>query len=245
MLIFSWLLVLSLNNLERQYFVFDTTALTDVQMRKKEGFESLCAGIDGVLELVSKARLELNISCYVPYPTVYREMSDFIKRHDCEDEVKVKLDTWLVKKTPNRYEVEVPASIFYEYVDFMRSRINKGMNVAEDTIWDISVNCLNTDIEDMTAEEVEKEIKREVIGQTISDFRDKYRSALRYGILDSAPDIDVLLLAKELDAAVVGADEGIEKWAERLGLRFVKASSFPRMIQEYLRRKDEIRQARE
>ncbi|MGA2675890.1 MAG: PIN domain-containing protein, partial [Methanobacterium sp.] len=51
----------------------------------------------------------------------------------------------------------------------------------------------------------------------------------------SAPDLDVLLLAKELDAGVVAADEGIKVWAERLGLRFLSAKSFPKMMKEYLK----------
>ncbi|OKY78130.1 MAG: hypothetical protein BTN85_0615 [Candidatus Methanohalarchaeum thermophilum] len=225
---------------EKQYFVLDTTALTDVETREKEDYGSLCEGMSEILDLISKARLKLNISCYVPYPTVYKEMTGFIDRYDCDEEVKVKLDTWLVKKTPNRYEVDIPAGIFYEYVDYMRGRINKGMNVAEDAIWDSSLNCLHRSVEEMDSEEIEKEIKRKEIGNKISDFRDKYRDALRYGILDSAPDIDVLLLSKELDAAVVGADDGIEKWAERLGLRFVRANSFPRMIREYLMKKKEL-----
>ncbi len=46
----------------------------------------------------------------------------------------------------------------------------------------------------------------------------------------------MLLLAKELDAAVVASDMGIQKWAEQLGLRFVNAKSFPSMIKEYLKR---------
>jgi predicted DNA-binding protein (UPF0278 family) len=57
---------------------------------------------------------------------------------------------------------------------------------------------------------------------------------LRYGILDSAPDIDVLLLAKDLDAAVVSQDLGIQRWAEQLGLRFMESRSFPVMIREYM-----------
>ncbi len=65
-------------------------------------------------------------------------------------------------------------------------------------------------------------------------FREKYRAALRYGILDSAPDIDVLLLAKDLDAAVVSQDLGIQRWAEQLGLRFMESRSFPIMIKEYM-----------
>jgi hypothetical protein len=78
------------------------------------------------------------------------------------------------------------------------------------------------------------EIEREIVGSIIRKFREKYRAALRYGILDSAPDIDVLLLAKELDAAVVSQDLGIQRWAEQLGLRFMESRSFPIMIKEYM-----------
>jgi hypothetical protein len=78
------------------------------------------------------------------------------------------------------------------------------------------------------------EIESEM-GLLISRFRERYRSALRGGILDSEPDIAVLLLAKELEAGVVSSDTGIRKWAEKLGLRFVEASKFPRMLREYLK----------
>lgn len=227
----------------RQRFVLDTTALTDTLTREQEGYDGLCEGMEGILDLIAESRLKLDISCYIPYPSVYNELRDFAKRGGCEDKVLVKVDTWLVKKTPDRYEVKIPAKIFYEYVDHMRGRINKGMNVAEEAIWEASVECLFTSSKATSKREIESEIEREVIGGTISKFRDKYRNALRYGILDSAPDIDVLLLAKELDAAVVANDHGIQRWAEELGVRFVESQSFPRMLREYLNRSRPLKEA--
>jgi predicted DNA-binding protein (UPF0278 family) len=44
----------------------------------------------------------------------------------------------------------------------------------------------------------------------------------------------VLILARELEAAVVASDFGIQKWAEELGVRFVPASTFPMILQEYM-----------
>ncbi len=210
----------------KQRFVLDTTAITDAGLRAKEGYESICESAQEILDLIAKARLKLNISCYIPYPTVYTELVSFLKRHKCDEEVFIKLDTWLVKKTPNRYEVKIPAVIFYEYVSTMRQKINKGRKIAEEFIWECSAIAVK--FAD-NREELEKEI-----GNLISKFRDKYRTALRQGILDSAPDLDVLLLAKELEAGVVSSDAGIRKWSERLGLRFVEASKFPRMLKEYL-----------
>ncbi len=219
----------------RQRFVLDTTAITDAHTREKEGFGNLSEQINATIDLIAEARLHLDISCYIPYPTVYSELRDFLKRNACQ-EVMMKIDTWLVKKTPDRFEVKIPAEIFYEYVDFMRDRINKGMAVAEEAIWDSSIECLFTTTKAKSKREIEQEIERGIIGATIAKFREKYRNALRYGILDSAPDIDVLLLAKELDAAVVASDYGVQKWAERLGLRYVEAWAFPAMLREYLKR---------
>lgn len=213
----------------------DTSALTDTQMRELEG-GTLCTAMGSILDIIAEARLYLGISCYIPFPSVYNELREFSKSNGCDEDLLAKIDTWLVKKTPDRYEVKIPAKIFYDYVDFMRGRINKGMDVAEEAIWAGATECLFRTTKARTRHEIEPEIERHVIGEIISKFRDKYRNALRYGILDSAPDIDVLLLAKELDAAVVASDMGIQKWAEQLGLRFVNAKSFPAMIREYLKR---------
>ncbi len=220
----------------RQRFVLDTSALTDAQTREVLGYASLEDAIIGVLDIIADARLYLDISCYIPYPSVYNEMRDFARNNECGESVLAKIDTWLVKKSPDRYEVKIPSKIFYEYVDYMRSRINKGMNVAEEAIWEAATQCLFIQTKAKSRREIETEIERDVIGNIVGKFRDKYRNALRYGILDSGPDIDVLLLAKELDAAVVASDVGIQRWAEEMGLRYMEARAFPVMIKEYLRR---------
>jgi RNA ligase partner protein len=218
----------------RQRFVLDTTALTDSYAWECEGYNTICEGMNAILDRIAQGRLNLGISCYVPYPSVYNEIKDFARHNNCDPQVMSKVDTWLVKKTPDRYKVKVPSKIFYEYVDFMRSRINKGMNVAEEAIWESISRCIvlsesGTDLKAMRAE-----LEREAVGSIVRKFREKYRAALRYGILDSAPDIDVLLLAKDLDAAVVSQDLGIQRWAEQLGLRFMESRSFPIMIKEYM-----------
>jgi uncharacterized protein len=219
----------------KQRFVLDTTALTDLQTREAMGYASLSEGMKAILDLIAEARLNFGISCYVPYPSVYKEIHEFASRNNCDKDVIAKIDTWLVKKAPDRYRVDVTAQIFHEYVSYMRERINRGMGVAEDAIWEAAKECLLIESPQKNEKEHREEIEREVIGGIIGKFRNKYRAALRYGILDSAPDIDVLILAKELDAAVIASDYGIEKWAEQLGVRFVPANTFPMMIQEYLK----------
>ena len=206
----------------RQRFVLDTTAITDSALREKEHYSSICESANEILDLIALARLKLDISCYIPYPSVYSELMTFLRRNECSESTFIKLDTWLVKKTPNRYEVKIPAAIFYEYIISVRQKINRGRRLAEDFILEASaIGKASEKLEEDTA-------------NLISKFRDKYRTVMRQGLLDSAPDLDVLLLAKELEAGVVSSDIGIKKWSEKLGLRFVEASKFPRMLKEYL-----------
>lgn len=194
------------------------------------GDGNLTKSVDVMLDLLARSRIKLNISCHMP-PVTYKEFSDYMARYDCPEEVMVKAETWIVKKTPNRYDTQIPSEIFYEYVQDMRERMNKGMKTSENAIWEASVESMV-----MTSRGEDKnKVEMEIIGKAIKDFRKKYRAALRKGTLDSAPDLDVLLLAKELGAGVVAADEGIRVWAERLGLRFLNANSFPKMLKEYLK----------
>ena len=215
--------------LAKQRFVLDTTAFTDTLLRDDYGEGNLSQTVDVLMDLIAKSRIKLNISCHMP-PITYKEFKDYIARYECPDETMVKAETWIVKKTPNRYDTKIPSEIFYEYVQDMRERMNKGMRISESSIWEASVESMVN----MSHGENKADIEANVLGKAITDFRKRYRAALRKGTLDSAPDLDVLLLAKELGAGVVAADEGIKVWAERLGLRFLSAKSFPKMMEEYL-----------
>lgn len=63
-------------------------------------------------------------------------------------------------------------------------------------------------------------------GKVITKLREKYREALRVGIIDSKEDADVLLLAYELDAILITGDEGLHRWADRVGIKLISAKSF-------------------
>lgn len=219
--------------LAKQRFVLDTTAFTDTQLRDDFGDGDLSKTVDVLLDLIAKSRIKLNISCHMP-PITYKEFTDYMARYDCPNTTMIKAETWIVKKTPNRYDTKIPSEIFYEYVQDMRERMNKGMRISESGIWEAAVESMVL----MSRGEKKSDIEAKVLGKAITDFRKRYRAALRKGTLDSAPDLDVLLLAKELGAGVVAADEGIKVWAERLGLRFLSAKSFPQMMEEYLQHYD-------
>lgn len=84
----------------RQRFILDTTAITDTGLRDKEGYESVCESAINIMDLIARARLKLEISCYVPFPTIYGELTSFLRKSNCEDDILLKLDTWVVKKPP-------------------------------------------------------------------------------------------------------------------------------------------------
>jgi len=75
----------------------------------------------------------------------------------------------------------------------MRSRIDNGMRLAEK-----AARSMNED--------------------DIRSLRNQYREYLRHGIIDSEEDVDLLLLAFELSAAVISADEGVRIWIKTIEL---------------------------
>jgi len=68
-----------------------------------------------------------------------------------------------------------------------------------------------------------------------SKMRDKYRQALRQGVLDSREVFDLFVLARELDASDVTEGRGIVSWADAFGLRYVRGGQCPWLLEKYLR----------
>lgn len=71
------------------------------------------------------------------------------------------------------------------------------------------------------------------IGAFIKKFRDRYRNATRYGFLDSVADLDVIVLAKELDGTVVSTDEGVIYWARLFGVREALPDVWKKQLSEF------------
>ena len=47
---------------------------------------------------------------------------------------------------------------------------------------------------------------------------------------DSKEDVDMILLAYELDALLVTADQGAQKWADKLGIKLLMPEKFKQYI---------------
>lgn len=144
------------------------------------------------------------LNFYMP-PSIFEELLHFIEK----DRIPADLLLVLHQKPPKKHELKTPAFLLYELIEDIRERVNKGLRIAEKAI------------RSTTAKKID---------EIIQDTRKKYREALREGIIDSKEDVDLLLLAMELDALLITADQGLIKWAEKLGIRWL----FPEKFKEYL-----------
>lgn len=218
------------SELPRQQFVLDTSLFITEEIR--ENGESMEEALLRLLDLVATARLELNISCYLP-PSIHDELGTMLRDRGVTDEVLSRLDTWVVRKSPDRYGVTIPADIVYEFIDEMSDRVDRGLRVSEQALREVE----QLDPEELTGEsggDERTEYMTEA-DRVLSNMRDKYRQALRQGVLDSREDFDLLVLARELDAGVVTEDRGVISWADEFGLRYVRGGQFPTLLEEYLR----------
>ena len=115
---------------------------------------------------LSRLEKKTNVTCYMP-PSIYQELLKFIGY------TNIPRQTILIhKKPPSRYETTTPALMFYEFIEELRNRINKGLRIAEK----YTRQALN----------YESEKEQEII----KSLREEYRIALREGILDSSQDWD-------------------------------------------------------
>ncbi len=200
-----------MTTLKKQRFVLDTSAFTAAG----ETGEEIEENIKTLVELISKAK-KANITCYTP-PSVWEETEKMLSNKEITDEELNKLDSWLIRKSPSKAELKVPAEFIYQYVLEVRENINKGLREAEKAV--------------MKTEE-----GPEPVEDVISDLRDKYRKALRQGIIDSTEDLSVLLLAKELGGGIVAKDKGIEDWSKEWGIRYIDAEAFPSLLREHIKK---------
>jgi RNA ligase partner protein len=118
-------------------------------------------------------------------------------------------------RSPRRHTLTIPGALLYELIEEVRYRIDRGLRIAE---------------------EAAKEAARSTDdpGKLINRLRGRYREALRQGILDSKEDVDVLLLSFELNAALVCADDGLRKWADKVGIEIVQPLNFRGILERLI-----------
>ncbi|MCI0504322.1 RNA ligase partner protein [Candidatus Micrarchaeota archaeon] len=150
-----------------------------------------------VLAFVKQAE-PLDIEVFMP-PSVFCELRNFADAKSIEE-----LELFVKKRAPNTYGIYLPAAVLYDFIDDIRQRVNKGLRLAEEFAKD---NHPDND-------------------EKLRKLRDKYREAMRTGIVDSKEDFELVLLAKELEATLVSSDEGVMKFANQVGCEYLSADRF-------------------
>ena len=186
--------------LKKEKFVIDTSIFTNPDVYISFGRTPTTA-LKNFLKLISK----LDGPVFYMPPSIYEELMNFIDG----DKIPKDLQIRIFQKPPKKYEMDVPVFLLYELIDDVRHRIDKGLRVAEQAV---------------------KDVITDTKPETITNLRRKYRSALREGTIDSKEDVDLILLARELDGILVTADIGIMTWADKLGIRFVESRNLRGII---------------
>lgn len=153
------------------------------------------------LEIAQKRQ---NINFLMP-PTIYEELMKFM-----EIEPQPEKSLIIEKRPPASYQENMPALFIYEFIEEMRGRINKGLRIGEKF--------------------TRKALKGGEEETMIKSFRDEYRVALREGFLDSKGDFDLILLAKETHGQLATADQGLIKWAAKLGITCLNAEELTTLV---------------
>lgn len=180
--------------------MLDTSLFVNPDIRNDFG-NSPTEAIEGFLSLAEQIP---TIEFYMP-SSIVKELLNFVDI----DKLPGSLLTVLHQKSPSLHEMSCPAFLLYELIEDIRGRVNKGLRVAEKAVRD----AVRTDERDV-----------------IQSMRKNFREALREGIIDSKEDVDLILLAKELDALLVTVDHGAIKWAEKMGIRWL----LPKKFRDYL-----------
>lgn len=150
-------------------------------------------------------------------PRIVEEFLSFFENKE-QDNIKQLLSVITVK-SPVIESFTFPASIFYTLVEDIRNRSYKGLRAGEEEI-ESAAQAL------MSAGPLPKIEFQKKVGQQIKGFRDRYRQATRVGFLDSVADLDIIVLAKEMDGTVVSTDEGLLKWSRLFGVKEMSPSVF-------------------
>ncbi|MCU0835232.1 MAG: RNA ligase partner protein [Chromatiaceae bacterium] len=189
-----------------QRFVLDTSLFTNPDVYRAFGPDAQAA-----IRVFARLARATGAEFYMP-GSVYEELG---KIKDLS-EVSAEFEAVVRIRSPRKHELTIPGALLYELIEEVRYRIDRGLRIAEEAAKEAAASS-------------------EDPGRLINRLRGRYREALRQGILDSKEDVDVLLLSFELEAALVCADEGLRKWADKVGIEIARPLNF-RGILEHLAR---------
>jgi RNA ligase partner protein len=147
------------------------------------------------------------VNFYMP-PSIYAELMHFAE----ESQIPKTFLLLLQQKPPKRQEARVPGVFIYELVESIRDRVDRGLRLSERHVREA------LQLTPPPKEHVRGANAIRPDAEVVSRLRESYRRIMREGMLDSKADVDLLLLAYEIDGILVSADQGVLLWAEKLGI---------------------------
>lgn len=189
-------------------FVLDTSLFTNPDVFRQFG-DTGEEALAGFLALARRVEAQF----FMP-TSVYEELG---KMKDLS-ELAPDFEAVVRVRSPRKGSLMIPGEVLYEFIEEVRTRIDRGLRIAEEL----------TKMAGQATEAAD-------IGRLVNRLRDRYREALRQGILDSREDVDVLLLAYELDGVLASGDEGMRKWADKVGIEIVNARNLKRILENLAR----------
>ena len=127
-------------------------------------------------------------------------------------------------KSPDYGKLYFSAHIFYRLIEEVRQRSYRGLNIGEELIKEAGRLMMGKSLLGKKDFEIE-------IGEIIKKFRERYRQATRVGFLDSVTDLDLIVLAKDIDGFLISTDEGVLRWGRLMGVKELPASVWRRRME--------------
>lgn len=189
-------------------FILDTSIFTNPDIYSQFGHNTEEA-IQNFLDIAQQSRTEF----YMP-SSVYDELNTMKDL----DHIAPDFESMVRIRSPRKFNIQIPASIVYEFIDEVRKRIDRGLRIAEEHTKLGHAGSTDTDV-----------------GPVITRLRERYRETLRQGIIDSREDMDVLLLAYELDGVLVAADEGLRTWADKIGVKILMPKHLRHILEKSIK----------
>jgi RNA ligase partner protein len=202
-------------------FILDTNLFFNMEI--DFGFEKKTeAVVVGLTKLIKKSKKRNKAEFYLPP----RVIDEFLSFFTDKNQLFIKDFLSIVTvKSPNYERILLPSDIFLRLVSDVRQRAYRGATIAEEEM----INVARLMIGKQPKEKKDFEIE---IGEAVRRFRERYRHATRFGFLDSAADLDLIILAKEADGFLVSSDEGVVNWGRVFGVKEIGPSLLRKRLEE-------------
>ena len=168
-----------------------------------------------------KALKEKKLAEFYMPPAIVNEFLRFFE--DKEQRFIKDFLAQITVKSPDVSKVDFNAAVFYKIVADIRERSYRGLTIGEEEIKRTAQGFLGQP----KLEKKDLEIK---VGEFVKNLRERYRNATRTGFLDSVADLDLIVLAKEVDGYIVSTDEGVIAWGRIFGVKEMDAKVFGKKL---------------